>query len=41
MPVLPAVLSTTSPPGLISPRFSACRIIVASGAILHLTGPGS
>ena len=27
MPVLPAVLSTTSPPGLISPRFSASRII--------------
>ena len=31
MPVLPAVLSTTSPPGLISPRFSACRIISRPG----------
>src|SRR5262249_47059268 len=27
MPVLPAVLSTTSPPGRSSPRFSASRII--------------
>src|SRR5215469_13783257 len=27
MPVLPAVDSTTSPPGLSSPRFSASRII--------------
>ena len=27
MPVLPAVPSTTSPPGLRSPRFSASRII--------------
>ena len=27
MPVLPAVPSTTSPPGLSSPRFSASRII--------------
>src|SRR3954447_8441752 len=27
MPVLPAVASRTSPPGLISPRFSASRII--------------
>jgi hypothetical protein len=31
MPVLPAVLSTTSPPGLISPRFSASRIICRAG----------
>src|SRR5262245_27695750 len=31
MPVLPAVLSTTSPPGLISPRFSASRIIWRAG----------
>ena len=35
MPVLPAVLSTTSPPGLISPRFSACRIISRAGPVLH------
>src|SRR5215471_11499683 len=31
MPVLPAVASTTSPPGLMSPRFSASRIICLAG----------
>src|SRR5262245_27803057 len=31
MPVLPAVASTTSPPGLISPRFSASRMICRAG----------
>src|SRR5438132_6639655 len=31
MPVLPAVLSTTRPPGLISPRFSACKMISRAG----------
>ena len=31
MPVLPAVPSTTRPPGLISPRFSASRIIWRAG----------
>src|SRR5215470_10322764 len=31
MPVLPAVASTTRPPGLISPRFSASRIICLAG----------
>src|SRR6516164_10105018 len=31
MPVLPAVASTTSPPGLISPRFSASRMIWRAG----------
>src|SRR6266540_2147680 len=31
MPVLPAVASTTNPPGLISPRFSASRMICRAG----------
>src|SRR6266568_3144750 len=31
MPVLPAVASTMSPPGLISPRFSASRMICRAG----------
>src|SRR5262245_21733869 len=34
MPVLPAVASTTSPPGLSSPRFSASRIIWRAGRSL-------
>ena len=35
MPVLPAVPSTTRPPGLSSPRFSASRIIWRAGPVLH------
>ena len=34
MPVLPAVLSTTRPPGLSSPRFSASKIICRAGRSL-------
>src|SRR5262245_49413632 len=34
MPVLPAVASTTSPPGLRSPRFSASRTICLAGRSL-------
>src|SRR5215467_6635381 len=34
MPVLPAVASTTSPPGLRSPRCSASRIICLAGRSL-------
>jgi len=35
MPVLPAVPSTITPPGLRAPRFSASRMMYERGAVLH------